>query len=255
MNVKNLFSLADKVAIVTGSARGNGKAIAQGFLAAGAIVYCVDVLEKELKKNEASTKNPKAKFIVADITHKDDLKTLVSKIIAEQKKIDILVNNAGISISESSESYSEESWEKTYQVNLKSAFLLSQMVSTFMIRQKSGTIINITSLGAEQGFPNNPAYVAFKGGLKQLTKALARDWGQYNIRVNNLGPGYIKTDMTKKSWTDKNLNKERAARTMLGRWGESEDLVGPAVFLASDASKYITAQDIYVDGGWLAKGL
>jgi len=124
-----------------------------------------------------------------------------------------------------------------------------------MKKNKSGSIINITSLNAELAFPNNPAYVASKGGLKMLSKALARDWGIYGIRVNNLGPGYIKTDMTEASFNNKTTRKEREERTMLGRWGEVDDLIGPCVFLASDASEYITGQDIYIDGGWLGKGL
>lgn len=250
-----LFSLEGKTAIVTGAARGNGRAIAEGFLGAGATVYFVDILEEELKKTKNSLRGQKAGHITADITKKEDLKKIVSYAVKETGKIDILVNNAGITIGEPSEIYSEENWEKTYRVNLKAAFMLSQMAAQYMIKQKSGVIINVISLGSEQGFSNNPAYVAFKGGLKQLTKALAKDWAKYNIRVNNLGPGYIKTDMTRKSWNDPVLRKERSDRTMLGRWGESDDLVGPAIFLASEASKYITGGDLYVDGGWLAKGI
>ncbi len=245
-NILELFSLHNQVAIVTGAARGNGKAIAEGFLDAGALVYGLDLLEGE---------DSRVKNRVIDITKKDDLQKVVDEIHGEHKRIDILVNNAGITMGEPSESYSEENWEKTYQINLKAAFLLSQMVARYMIKQKSGVMINITSLGAEQGFPGNPAYVAFKGALKQLTKAFARDWAQYNIRVNNLGPGYMKTDMTKKSWNTPELREERSKRIILGRWGEPEDLVGPAIFLASDASRYITGVDLYVDGGWLAKGL
>ena len=116
-----------------------------------------------------------------------------------------------------------------------------------------GSIINITSLNSEIAFPNNPAYVSTKGGLKQLTKSLALDLGKYNIRVNNLGPGYIKTNMTKFGW--KNNRKKIEDRTILGRWGEPRDLVGTIIFLLSDASSYITGQDIYVDGGYLTKGL
>ena len=123
------------------------------------------------------------------------------------------------------------------------------------MKKTGGSIINITSLNAELAFPNNPAYVAFKGGLKQLTKALALDLGQYNIRVNNIGPGYMKTDMTKKSWLNPKLRKARTSRILLNRWGEKEDIVGPCIFLASDASKYVTGHDLYVDGGWLANGL
>lgn len=250
-----LFSLLNKVAIVTGAAKGNGRAITEGFLRAGATVYFVDILREELIKTIKSLGNPRAKYIIADVTNKNDLEKVVNQVGSEQDRIDILVNNAGITISGSSESYSEDDWEKTYKTNLKSAFMLSQMVAKYMIKQKSGVIINITSLGAEQGFSNNPAYVAFKGGLKQLTKALAKDWAKYNIRVNNLGPGYIKTEMTKKSHENPVLRAERTQRTMLERWGEPNDLIGPAIFLASKASKYITGQDLYVDGGWLAKGV
>ena len=121
--------------------------------------------------------------------------------------------------------------------------------------QGGGSIINITSIGAELGFPNNPAYIAAKGALKQLTRSLALDLGSFGIRVNNIGPGYFRTDMTKGSWNDPQLEEDRIRRTILGRWGEPDDLAGAVIFLASEASRYITGQDLYVDGGWLAKGL
>ena len=125
-----------------------------------------------------------------------------------------------------------------------------------MIKQRrGGSIINVTSIGAVQGFPNNPAYVATKGAVRQLTRGLAYDWGKYNIRVNNLAPGYTHTPMNQKSWDDPALRAERAGRTFLGRWAEPEDMVGPVVFLASDASRYVTGTDLYVDGGWNAKGI
>ena len=110
-------------------------------------------------------------------------------------------------------------------------------------------------MNAELAFPNNPAYQAFKGGLKQLTKSLALDFSEYNIRVNSIGPGYFRTDMTEKSWKNLRKRKERTNRTILKRWGVSDDLTGVVIFLASNASSYITGQDIYVDGGWLIKGL
>ena len=124
-----------------------------------------------------------------------------------------------------------------------------------MKKKSNGSIINITSINAELGFPNNPAYVASKGGLKMLSKALAKDYGKFGIRVNNLGPGYMKTEMVKASYQNKKARNLREKHTILGRWGTPEDLVGPCIFLASDASKYMTGQDIYIDGGWLANGL
>ena len=159
---------------------------------------------------------------------------------------------AGITRGNNVFDYDEEDWENTYQVNLKAPFELSREVARYM-KNSGGSIINITSLNSELGFPNNPAYVAMKGGLKQLTKSLAVDLGKYNIRVNNVGPGYIKTNMTKQGW--KNNRKEIEDRTILGRWGRPEELVGTIVFLLTSASSYITGQDIYVDGGYLTKGL
>lgn len=252
----NSFSLEGKVAIVTGAARGNGKAIAEGLLEAGAVVYFVDILKQELGEGSGSG-NARKRIITADLTKLADLASIADTVSEAERRIDILVNNAGITIGgEPSERYREEDWDSTLLVDLKVPFLLSQSVAKRMIEYAhGGSIINVTSLGAELGFSNNPAYVAAKGGLKQLTKALAKDWAQYNIRVNNLGPGYVRTDMTKKSFGDPLLKKERSDRMMLSRWAESEDLAGPAVFLASEASGYITGQDIYVDGGWLAKGI
>ena len=144
---------------------------------------------------------------------------------------------------------------ETIDVNLTGAFQFSQQVLKYMKKNHSGSIINITSINSEFGFPNNPAYVASKGGLKLLGKSLARDWGIYGIRVNNLGPGYIITDMTRKNYNNKKTRIARQKNTMLNRWGKPHDLLGPCIFLSSDASSYITGQDIYVDGGWSANGL
>mgnify|MGYP006194349185 FL=1 len=131
-----------------------------------------------------------------------------------------------------------------------------------MMKNNKGSIINITSLNSEMAFPNNPAYPATEGGLKMLTKSFAYELGKYNVRVNNIGPGYFKTEFHKQdgrldklNWEDENILKERSAKTLLGRWGEPSDIEGLAVFLCSDCSSYITGQDIYVDGGWLTKGI
>lgn len=250
------FSLDGKVAIVTGAARGNGKAIVEGLLGAGATVYSVDILRSELEETVRVLKSERAKQIVADLSVRADLDMIAPLVVKNEGRIDILVNNAGMTVVQSSESHTEEDWDKVFLVNLKAPFLLSQQVARFMIEKgEGGSIINITSLGAELGLGSVPGYTASKGGLKQLTKTFAADWAKYRIRVNNIGPGYMRTDMTKRSYADPELKKKRDDRIMLDRWGESEDLAGPAVFLASDASAYITGQDIYVDGGWLAKGV
>ena len=232
-----MFSLENKTAIVTGSARGNGKAIADGFRKFGATVLGLDIIES----NDS---------ILCDITNQDEVKAHLDQL----DKIDILVNNAGVTYVSDFVNYPDEFWDKTYEKNLKAPYKLIQYVAPKMKRVGGGSIINVTSLNAELAFPNNPAYISFKGALKQLTKSAAVDLGKYGIRVNNVGPGYFITDMTSGSWKDEKTYKERSKNTILGRWGKPEDLVGTFVFLASDASSYITGQDIYVDGGWLTKG-
>ena len=233
----SLFSLDSKVALVTGAANGNGKAIASGFKEAGASVISLDLENAD---------------VVCDVTDYDKMEVVLSSL----DKVDILVNNAGVTYPAPFLSYPDDEWDRTYEVNLIAPFKLMQLVGEKMKTNKcGGSIINITSLNAELAFPDNPAYMAFKGALKQLTKSAAIDLGKYDIRVNNIGPGYFKTNMTRASWEDKEKYNARKKRTMLNRWGSPADLVGIAVFLASDASSYITSQDIYVDGGWSAKGL
>ena len=243
------FSLENKTALVTGGGQGIGAALSVGLRDAGASVA---VFERALPSELPG----KIKFYTLDISKRHELIANFNQFIDEFKSIDILVNNAGITIPSASEEYSIENWCSTMDINLSAVFFLCQLVGKQMIKQeRGGSIINVTSIGAAQGFPNNPAYGATKGGVKQLTKALAADWGKYGIRVNNLGPGYTHTPMNKKSWEDKKLHKMREDCTFLGRWAEPEDMIGPVVFLASDASNYITGIDLYVDGGWTAKGI
>ena len=229
----DLFSVKDKVIIVTGASGGNGSAISKGLEEAGAIVIKADLPEY-------------------DVTNKKCLVKLVEKALYYSGEINGLINCAGVTYVNDLFEYTDEDWNKTYEINLKAPYELSRMVAKEM-KNTGGSIINITSLNSELAFPNNPAYVSTKGGLKQLTKSLALDLGKYNIRVNNIGPGYIKTNMTKGSWN--NRREEIEDRTILGRWGMPEDLVGTAIFLLSSASEYITGQDIYVDGGYLTKGM
>lgn len=255
--IEKLFSLENKVAIVTGAARGNGQAIAEALLKAQATVVLVDILEDTLRQTTNMFKSGKLRAIpfVCDITDVNQIERLVIFVKEECQKVDVLVNNAGVTFGHELLSYPDNLWEKTYRVNLKAPFELSKAVGRMMKLQGSGSIINITSLNAELAFPDNPAYVTFKGALRQLTKSLALDLGKYEIRANNVGPGYFRTKMTAKSWADTTMQQQRKERTVLGRWGQPEDLAGIVIFLASDASSYVTGQDIYVDGGWLIKGL
>jgi NAD(P)-dependent dehydrogenase (short-subunit alcohol dehydrogenase family) len=255
--LNNLFTLKNKIAVVTGAANGNGKSISEALLRSGAKVILVDIDEKALlrKKNKLNRLNLKPLIFPCDITNSEKLLELNDFVLHNFKKIDILINNAGVTYGHEVSDYPEKLWDKTYETNLKAPFFLTKLFSKTMKRQKSGVIINITSINAELAFPNNPAYVAFKGGLKQLTKSLALDLGKYGIRVNNVGPGYIRTNMTKKSWLNKSRRKKIENKTILGRWGVPEDLTGLIILLSSDSSSYITGQDFYVDGGWLSKGL
>jgi len=253
----SLFGLAGRGAIVTGAARGNGRALAEALLRAGAGVLLVDQLEATLSETVADFRREGLQAIahIGDITAAGESERIAAHARAVFSQCDVLVNNAGITQAHDPLDYPDDVWDRTYRVNLKAAFDMVKAVGKVMKERGSGSIINITSLNAELAFPGNPAYVAFKGALKQLSKSLALDLGAYGIRVNCIGPGYIHTDMTEKSFSDAVLHEQRKAHTVLGRWGEPRDLAGAVLFLASDASSYVTGADIYVDGGWLIKGL
>ncbi len=164
-----------------------------------------------------------------------------------------MVNAAGITLKSDDSSDKFDVFNKTLNVNLTSVYQCCELASNFM--KNGGSIINITSIGSMLGFPSNPSYVASKGGVRMLTKALAEDFSSRGIRVNNIVPGYILTDMTKSSFNDKKLNRERVDRMMIKRWGDVKDISGAAVFLASGASSYVTGIDLVVDGGWTSKGI
>ena len=244
---KKLFNIKNFVTIVTGSGRSIGLKIAAGFYEYGAKVIRIDL---NLKKHKLY----KFDDYIIDLTKEKLVDRCVNEIKHKYGRIDVLINNAGVTTN-STNFYDEKILKKTLSVNLIAAYNLSNKVCKIMSKRKKGSIINITSLAAERGFIGNPAYQVSKAGLKQLTKALACDWGQKNIRINNVCPGYIKTPMTMKSFKNPKLKKNRDERMILNRWGKPRDLVGPCIFLASDSSSYITGSDIIVDGGWLAKGM
>ncbi len=252
-----LFSLQDRVAVVTGGSRGIGKGIAGGLLGAGSRCVISGVNPERLADTVQQFKQQglAADGFACQLREPQEIDALVEYVKSNYGRIDILVNNAGWTEGHDPLEYPEEIWEKTIEINLRAPFLLAKRFGAMMKQQEQGVIINVTSVNAEMGFPGNPAYVASKGGLRQLTRSLAVDLGKWGIRVNSIGPGYFHTDMNAKSWADPELNKMRADKSILGRWGEPEELAGAAVFLASDASSYITGQDVYVDGGWTAKGM
>lgn len=247
LDVGRLFSLAGKTAVVTGASRGIGFALANGLAAAGAAV--VGIARSPQPK---SFLLPTVRYISADVSA--PIGPLFAEIAAAQGSIDVLVNAAGITLPNASKGQTLlADFEQTVKINLSAPFACCIAARPHM--RPGGSIINITSVNSVLGFPENPGYGAAKGGLRIMTKALAVDYGIHGIRVNALAPGYIHTDMTERSFSDPEQNKRRRAHTCLDRWGAPEDLVGAAIFLASDASGYVTGQDIFVDGGWTAKGL
>lgn len=249
--MNGLNSLENKRVLITGGSGAIGQALARGFIAAGA-----KVILWGHRDIEDSIKNEVVNYRIVELENRNEIESGFLAEIEKFQSIHILVNCAGYTLGEDSEDYSFDSWNKTISINLTAPFLLSQLFAKNLIKQKEeGSIVNITSIGAELGFPQNPAYVASKGGLKQLTKGFAYDWAQYGIRVNNVGPGYTQTKMTMESWSNEETREMRSNHTLLKRWAKPEDLVGTVLFLSSDMAEYITGQDIYVDGGWTAKGL
>ena len=245
----DLFRLDGRVAIVTGASRGIGYAIARGLAAAGAQVTGVGRSEAAQDGDAGFT------YSACNVTSATTFFHLVQRVFAQAGRIDILVNAAGITLLEQTEQDPSAVFRQTLACNLTAAFDCCRAVIPCMQRGGYGSIINVTSIGAVLGFPGNPGYVASKGGLAALTRALALDHGTQGIRVNSLVPGYVRTAMTQVSHADPERQQARAARTMLGRWGEPEELAGAAIFLASPASSYVTGTELFVDGGWTAKGL
>ena len=250
----SLFSLDGGVVIVTGASRGLGHAIAQGFLDHQARLVAV---ARSSSIRGAFPGAPRDRWLAvqADVTEPGAVARIRDAACERFDRIDVLVNNAGMTRPQDRPYEGDEVWDETLALNLKAPFLLSGAVAETMKRQGGGAIIHIASINAMMGFPGNPSYQASKGGLRQLSRAMARDWGQYNIRVNSICPGYFRTAMGARTYADPVLREERSSRTLLGRWGEPEELVGACIFLASSAASYVTGSDLMVDGGWTAKGL
>jgi NAD(P)-dependent dehydrogenase (short-subunit alcohol dehydrogenase family) len=246
-------SLAGKVAIVTGGRRGIGRAIALAIAEAGADVSLgdrvVDDGELETVAGEATKLGRRALAIRADITRQDDVDNLVQKTVAELGTIDILVNNAAMNIRAPLLELNEEGWDKVIDTDLKGYYLCSQAAGRVMVKQKRGNIINIASTAAMYTAPEMGAYCIAKAGVVMLTRILAIELAEYNIRVNAVAPSIVKTRFSQPLWADAKTLKEIEARIPLGRLAEPEDIVGSVLFLASDASAYITGHTLIVDGG------
>lgn len=255
MSIMNSFSLEGKVALVTGASYGIGFAIARGYAEAGAIICFNDIKEELVEQGLEAYKNLgiKAYGYVCDVTNEDQVNEMVQKIEKEVGVIDILVNNAGIIKRIPMIEMKAEEFRQVIDVDLNAPFIVSKAVIPGMIKKGHGKIINICSMMSELGRETVSAYAAAKGGLKMLTKNIASEYGEYNIQCNGIGPGYIETPQTAPLREDGHpFNNFIISKTPAARWGKTEDLVGPSVFLASDASDFVNGHILYVDGGILA---
>ena len=246
--------LKEKVALVTGASRGIGEAIALAFAGEGAdiAINCsMSVKAAEVVAKKIDELGQRSLIIQADVADKVAVDEMIEKTVAEFGCIDIMVNNAGMAIVGASAELEEKQWRRGIDVMLNGVFYCSQAAGKHMIKQKGGKIINIASINGIGAFPERVAYGSAKAGVMHITRTLGCEWAQYNINVNAIAPGYIKTDLVTDLITQGRLDEQKMVnRTPAGRLGECEDVASVAVFLASEESKYIIGQTIVVDGGW-----
>jgi len=255
MDYLKQFSLEGKIALVTGASYGIGFAIAKGMAKAGATIVFNDINQELVNKGLEAYKAEgiDAKGYVCDVTNEEQVNAMVKQIEAEVGVIDILVNNAGIIKRIPMTEMTAAEFRQVIDVDLNGPFIVSKAVIPSMIKKGHGKIINICSMMSELGRETGSAYAAAKGGLKMLTKNICSEYGAYNIQCNGLGPGYIATPQTAPLREEGHpFNSFIISKTPAGRWGQPEDLVGPAIFLASDASNFVNGHILYVDGGILA---
>ncbi len=252
--MNNYFDISGKIALVTGSGQGIGYVLARGLAGAGCIVILNDIVEDRLIAAVDRLKNEgfNAHSVIFDVRDENQIKSSIEKVEQVVGAIDILVNNAGIQIRGPLEDFKLTDWQSLIDINLTGAFLVSKSVVKGMIERKTGKIINICSMQSELARPSIAPYTATKGGLRNLTRGMATDWGKHNIQVNGIAPGYFKTAMTKALYEDEKFDTWLCGRTPANRWGDPEELVGTLIYLSSNASGYVNGHLVYVDGGMLA---
>ena len=252
--IRDAFKLDGKVALVTGASTGLGAAIAIALAEAGANVACHGNTHAPDETCAAVINAGRQAFaLTGDLGDRETPRKLIDSTIADFGQLDILVNNAGTIRRAAATEYSEEDWATVIEVNLSSVFRMAQLAGRHMIERGGGKILNIASLLSFQGGITVPAYAASKGGVAQLTKALANEWAAKNINVNAIAPGYMRTNNTRALQQDETRNRQILERIPAGRWGEPGDLGGAAVFLCSPASNYINGHVLVVDGGWMGR--
>ena len=256
MSVLNAFDLSDKTALVTGCKRGIGKAMAEALAEAGADIIGVSAsLESSGSEVEGLITSLGRSFsgYACDFSDRESVYRFVETVKQDHPRIDILVNNAGTILRTPAAEHSDEYWDKVMEVNLNAQFVLSREFGKDMIERGTGKIIFTASLLTFQGGITVPGYAASKGGIGQLTMALANEWAGKGVNVNAIAPGYIATDNTEALRNDPVRQEQILARIPAGRWGKPEDFKGPVVFLASEAAKYVHGAILLVDGGWMGR--
>jgi 2-dehydro-3-deoxy-D-gluconate 5-dehydrogenase len=247
------FSLVERCAMITGANTGIGQAIAIALAAAGADIIAVSRSDPAETRSAVLNMGRRFSTIQADLSQPQDMSALADAALAEFGKIDILVNNAGIIRRNDAVDFGAADWDAVMDVNLKSAFFLTQAVGRRMIEARRGKVINIASMLSFQGGIRVASYTASKSALAGLTRLLANEWASKGVNVNAIAPGYIATSNTQALQADETRNREILARIPAGRWGQPLDIGGAAVFLAASASDYVHGAIIPVDGGWLAR--
>lgn len=250
MNDK-LFAVKDQVTLVSGGSRGIGRALAEGFAQRGARVIITGREKTTLEKTakEISTSESTVRAMVCDVAKPDDIERLVKTVIDEHGRIDTLLNVAGVNKRKRVETFTVEEYDFILDINLKGAFLVAQAVGRQMIRQRSGTQVHIASLNNYSPLKGVIPYAMSKAGLGMMARGMAMEWGEHGVRVNAIAPGFILTDLNRNLWSDPMMHEWGMKNTPLRRLGDVKDLVGTAIFLASNASAFLTGQILFVDGG------
>lgn len=251
-----IFDLSGKTALVTGAGGAIGRSLVLALAQAGANVTALSRSEERLAETcaIAAQNGSRVRVVHGDVTKRSQVDDAIRGIVQDHERLDVLVTCAGMQLRKAALDIEEDEWDLLLAVNLKGVFLCCQAAARMMRLHGGGSIVNITSLTAEIGLPHLSAYGASKGGVNQLTKALAVEWAPYRIRVNAVGPGRVRTPMTAALFQDEAVRESFLRLIPLGRAGTPDDVAGAVVFFASDASAYVTGQALYVDGGWLASG-
>ncbi|WP_337023263.1 MULTISPECIES: 2-dehydro-3-deoxy-D-gluconate 5-dehydrogenase KduD [unclassified Pantoea] len=252
--ILNAFNLEGKIALVTGCNTGLGQGMALGLAQAGCDIIGVNRAGPADTQSKVEALGRRFWPIQADLTQPKGVPQIVEQAVAQAGRIDILVNNAGIIRREDALNFSEQDWDDVMNINSKSLFFLSQQVARQFIAQgNGGKIINIASMLSFQGGIRVPSYTASKSAVMGLTRLMANEWAKHGINVNAIAPGYMATNNTEQLRNDESRNEEILGRIPAGRWGVPDDMMGPIVFLASDAADYVHGYTLAVDGGWLAR--